>query len=105
MAEAPIVATWDHERLKHDRLQLLQAEMQRADIGAMYLTEGFHVRYLIDVKVPFGQVFVPAEGDLIAFVRQRDIDYVQKKHQGTEQVKDADFNAELRHLRKDLAGG
>jgi len=105
MTYAPVPVTWDHDRLKHDRLLRLQAEMQRQDIGALYLTESFTVRYLIDVRVPFGQVFVPAEGDLVAFVRQRDLDYVQRNHQGVERVKDADFNAELRHLRKDLAGG
>jgi Xaa-Pro aminopeptidase len=79
--------------------------MVRQDIGALYLTEGFNVRYLIDVRVPFGQVFVPVEGDILAFVRARDLDYVQRKHQDVEKVKDADFNAELRHLRKDLVGG
>ncbi|HEY3116395.1 MAG TPA: M24 family metallopeptidase [Chloroflexota bacterium] len=75
-----ITVDWDHERLKRDRLARLQAQMVERDIGGMYLTEGCHTRYLLDAQVPVGKVFVPVEGELDAFVRGRDIGYIQKQH-------------------------
>ena len=75
-----ITVDWDHERLKRERLAKLQAQMQERDIGGMYLTEGCHTRYLLDAQVPVGKVFVPVEGELDAFVRGRDIGYIQKQH-------------------------
>src|SRR5437867_347182 len=65
MATTHITTAWDHERLKQDRLALLQAEMQRQDIGALYLSDGPHVRYLLDLKVPGCRIFVPPEGDVV----------------------------------------
>ena len=73
MALEQISVEWDHHRMKKDRLALLQAEMQRQDIGALYITDGPHVRYLLDVKLPGGKVFVPIEGDIVPLARPRDI--------------------------------
>src|SRR5579871_4575710 len=75
-----VTVQWDHERLKRDRLAQLQAEMQRMNIGGLYLTEGHHTRYLLDAQVPVGKVFVPVEGEVDAFVRGRDIGYIRKQH-------------------------
>ena len=82
-----VTCEWDHERLKRDRLAQLQAEMQRRDIGGLYLTEGPHTRWLLDAQVPVGKVFVPVEGEIDAFVRGRDIGYIQKQH-GAAQMAD-----------------
>src|SRR5439155_22335977 len=104
MALEHIATTWDHERLKRDRLALLQAEMQRQDIGALYLSDGPHVRYLLDLKVPGCRIFVPPEGDVVAMARPRDIGYVQLNHSGD--VEQAEYrSAELRDIRKDPAVG
>src|SRR5438093_7649076 len=104
MALEHIATTWDHERLKRDRLALLQAEMQRQDIGALYLSDGPHVRYLLDLKVPGCRIFVPPEGDVVAMARPRDIGYVQLNHSG--EVEQAEYrSAELRDIRKEPAVG
>src|SRR4051794_16654159 len=86
MALERITVKWDHERLKRERLAMLQAEMQRQDIGALYLTEGNHTRYLLDMQVPVGKVFVPVEGEMEAFVRGRDIGYIQMAHGGAKKA-------------------
>src|SRR5713226_7429197 len=106
MAPERVAVKWDHERLKRDRLAMLQAEMQRQDIGALYLSEGHHVRYLLDAQVPVGKVFVPIEGELQAFVRGRDIGYMQIAHGAAKQAdlpptevrERKDFAAEVRGL-------
>jgi Xaa-Pro aminopeptidase len=77
---------WDHERLKQERLEMLQAEMQRQNVGALYLTEGNHTRYLLDAQVPVGKVFVPVEGAVDAMVRGRDFGYIKMAHGGAQQA-------------------
>ncbi len=104
MALARIAVKWDHERLKRDRLAMLQAEMQRRDIGALYLTEGNHTRYLLDAQVPVGKVFVPVEGELEAFVRGRDIGYMQMAHGSAKQADFPPTEVRESHGKKDFAG-
>jgi Xaa-Pro aminopeptidase len=72
--------TWDSKRLKRDRQALLQAEMQRQGIGGLYLSEIRNVRYVVTTRIPGGRVFVPAQGEPIAFVRPRDVGYVSTVH-------------------------
>lgn len=72
--------TWDDQRLKRDRLALLQEEMRARGIGALYLEEEVHRRYALNLNVPGGNVFVPAEGHALAIVRERDIGWVQLSH-------------------------
>ncbi len=77
---AELPKTWDDQRLKSQRLERLQAEMRRQDIGAMYLYDGINVRYVLGTYVPGGAVFVPGQGEAIGLVRPRDLGYVQLKH-------------------------
>jgi Xaa-Pro dipeptidase len=72
--------SWDVERLKRQRRENLQAEMARRGIGAALLKDGLNVRYLLDIYIPGGQVYVPREGDAVALVRPRDVRYVQLRH-------------------------
>lgn len=74
--------TWDDARLKRDRLVLLQEQMRKGSIGAMYLTDT-NLRYVLNMKIPGGQVFVPVEGEPIAFVQARDIRFVRSQHVNT----------------------
>ena len=104
MALERVAVKWDHERLKRDRLEMLQAEMQRQDIGALYLSEGNHVRYLLDAQVPVGKVFVPVEGELQAFVRGRDIGYMQMAHGAAKQADLPPTEVRNSDGRKDFAG-
>src|SRR5437016_5649919 len=73
--------TWDNQRIKQDRVQLLQAEMKRVGVGALYLNDGIAQRYALNLKVPGCKLFVPVEGEPIAFVRPRDEGMVQAQHQ------------------------
>ncbi len=72
--------TWDDARLKRDRLCQLQAAMVQQGIGALYLTERPSVRYAVNVRVPGGAAFVPAQGEPIVFVRSLDWGYVRLSH-------------------------
>src|SRR6266542_2452562 len=99
-----VTVAWDHERLKRDRLAMLQEEMARRDIGALYLTEGNHTRYLLDAQVPVGKVFVPVEGELEAFVRGRDIGYIQMAHGAAKQADLPPTEVRESDGRKDFAG-
>ena len=69
--------TWDDDRLRRERLGLVQAQMRRLGIGAMYIGENASVRYLLNLKIPSSSAFVPAEGEVIAFMRPRDEGYVK----------------------------
>ena len=71
---------WDPQRLKRDRLHMLQAEMKLRDIGALYLTDQTHIRYALNEHVPGAEVFMPADGDALGLVRQRDMGYVTRGH-------------------------
>src|SRR5579871_499895 len=69
--------TWDEARLQRDRVELLREQMQANDIGALYLTD-VSLRYVLNTKIPGGQVFVPAQGDPVIFVQDRDVRWVSK---------------------------
>ena len=51
----------------------------------MYLTEGVSVRYMLNLKVPGGEVFVPAEGEALAFIRGVDMGYVRMQHSNVQE--------------------
>ena len=46
-----IKKTWDEDRMRRDRLERLQTEMQKLDVGALYIT-GINSRYVLNAKVP-----------------------------------------------------
>ena len=78
--------TWDDERLKKDRLIPAQEQMKKRGIGAMYLTDNtVSVRYILNQKVPGGKLFVPAEGEPLAFIRDRDMGYVKMHHANVQE--------------------
>ena len=77
---ATLERTWDEQRSKLARVATLQDQMKRHDIGALLLGGGIGVRYLLGVAVPASKVFVPAHGEPIGFIRQRDIEYVRPHH-------------------------
>ena len=72
---------WDEQRLKRERLHRLQGEMRRLGIGAVYLSDGVNIRYVMNQRIPGGKAFVLAEGEPIAFVRARDAGYVGQDHE------------------------
>ena len=78
---ATLERTWDEQRSKLARVATLQDQMKRSDMGALMLGGGIGVRYLLGVPVPSARIFVPAEGEPIGFVRQRDIEYVRSHHE------------------------
>lgn len=75
-----IEKTWDDRRLKDERLAQLQQTMREQGIGALYLTEGVNVRYILNLHIPGGAAFVPSEGVPIVFVRSLDEGYVRLAH-------------------------
>jgi len=68
--------TWDNRQIQEDRVRLLQAEMRRRGVGVLFIGGGTNARYALNLKVPSLQLFIPVEGELIAFVRPRDQGYV-----------------------------
>ncbi len=81
MAMMGINKTWDDQRLKSDRLIRAQAQMKQRGIGAMYLSDNTVAgRYLLNQKVPGGELFIPVEGEVLAFIRGRDVGYVKEHH-------------------------
>ncbi|HLY67967.1 MAG TPA: Xaa-Pro peptidase family protein [Chloroflexota bacterium] len=68
---------WDYKQIRRDRRQKLQAEMKERGIGAMYLTDGVNIQFLLCVRIPGASLFVPPDGDIIALVRKRDWGYVE----------------------------
>jgi Xaa-Pro aminopeptidase len=70
----------DFQRMQRDRLKRVQDEMARQNIGALFLSDGPDVRYLTNVKVPGGSVFVPRAGEAILYVRSRDEGYVERQY-------------------------
>ncbi len=74
--------TWDEQRSQRARVATLQDQMKRHDIGGLLLGGGggIGVRWVLGVAVPASRVFVPAEGEPIGFIRQRDIEYVRPHH-------------------------
>ncbi len=76
-----IKKTWDDQRLKRDRLVRAQEQMKKRGIGAMYLCDNSVAgRYLLIQKVPGSELFVPMEGEALAFIRKRDVGYVKRHH-------------------------
>ena len=81
MAMMEIKKTWDDQRLKRDRLARAQEQMKKRGMGAMYLCDNSVAgRYLLVQKVPGSELFVPVEGEALAFIRGRDVGYVKKHH-------------------------
>ena len=76
--------TWDDQRLKSDRLVLIQEQMKRRGIGAVYLNERMNMRYILNLKIPGAELFVPARGEPLVFVRSRDMGYVKLHHQNVQ---------------------
>lgn len=72
--------TWDDQRLAQDRQARLQTEMRARGIGAMYLSDPMNMRYVLNLKVPGGGVFIPAEGEIIGFIKPRDMGYVRLRY-------------------------
>jgi Xaa-Pro aminopeptidase len=79
-----IARTWDDNRLRRDRRQALQAQMRERGIGALYLTEGTNIHYLLNVRIPGAALFVPVEGEIIALVRSRDWGYVELHYENLQ---------------------
>ncbi len=77
---AEVMQHVDETRLKTERVRRLQEQMKQRDLGGLYLTEGVNVRYVVGTKIPGGSVFVPPDGEPLAFVRPRDMGYVKLKH-------------------------
>ncbi len=80
MGKSLMEKTWDDERLKRDRLRNLQNVMQKENVGGMFLTDRINVRYVLNMRIPGGTAFVPAEGEPVAFVRSMDEGYVRLSH-------------------------
>jgi Xaa-Pro aminopeptidase len=76
--------TWDDQRLKRDRLTQVQEQMKRRGIGALYLSDGINLRYILNLKIPGAEVFVPPEGEALAFIRPRDVGYVELHHKNIQ---------------------
>jgi len=77
-AQAP---TWDAQRLKQERIARLQAEMRRLGVGALYISDGVSLQYVLNTKIPGAKLFVPAQGEPVALVRPRDAGYVALLHE------------------------
>jgi Xaa-Pro aminopeptidase len=75
---------WDVERLRRERLERLQAAMQAAGLGALYLSDPANLQYVTHVRMRSSKVFVPAEGQPLALVRPRDIGYVRMEYEHVE---------------------
>src|SRR5437867_6893757 len=75
-----ITQTWDDDRLRRERVALVQGQMRVQGVGALYIGDGTTVRYLLNIKVPSVQAFVPPSGDVLAFVRPRDAGYVKLQY-------------------------
>ena len=71
---------WDEQRCKEARVVSFQDQMKRHNIGAFLLGGHVGARWTLGVPVPSVDVFVPPEGEVIGFVRQRDIEYVRMHH-------------------------
>lgn len=76
--------TWDDQRLKSDRLVLIQKQMKKRGIGAVYLSDHVNMRYALNLKIPGAELFVPAEGEPLGFVRSRDMGFVKQHHQNVQ---------------------
>jgi Xaa-Pro aminopeptidase len=81
-----IKQTWDDQRLKRDRIARAREQMKKKGIGAMYLCDNAVTgRYLLAQKVPGGELFVPPEGEVLAFIRGRDQGYVKMHHSNVQE--------------------
>src|SRR5581483_619771 len=70
--------TWDDARLRKERISRLQEEMGRRNLGALWIRGVADLWYVLGTRIPSGTMFVPREGEAIAFVRPRDAGYVRK---------------------------
>ncbi|MBM2811904.1 MAG: peptidase [Chloroflexi bacterium] len=77
LASANVIEkTWDDDRLRRDRLAHLQQAMKEKKVGACLFTTWVSGLYAINTRIPQGHVFVPVEGNPVAFVRPMDDGYV-----------------------------
>ena len=72
---------FNRERLQSDRRARLRREMKALGFGALYLSDEADFRYVVDVKVPGGSVFVSHEGQPILYSRSRDRGYVERQYE------------------------
>ena len=72
---------FNRERLQSDRRARLRREMKALGVGALYLSDEADFRYVVDVKVPGGSVFVSHEGQPILYSRSRDRGYVERQYE------------------------
>ena len=71
---------WDPQRLKRDRIERVQDEMKRQGLGALWVSGSVEPFYILGTKVPSCQMFIPQDGEVIAFIRPRDQGYVKRHH-------------------------
>ncbi len=81
-----IEKTWDDQRLKRDRVRNLQKIMKEEGVGGIFLTNRINVRYVLNLRIPGGTAFVPAEGEPVAFVRSMDEGFVKLSHPDTRPI-------------------
>lgn len=81
-----IEKTWDDQRLKRERVRNLQTIMKKEDVGGIFLTDRINVRYVVNLRIPGGTAFVPAEGEPVVFVRSMDEGYVKLSHPDTRPI-------------------
>ncbi|HEX9880222.1 MAG TPA: Xaa-Pro peptidase family protein [Candidatus Binatia bacterium] len=75
MADEP-----NFKQMQKDRVRQLQTVMKEQGFGALFLADGPNVRYVTNVKLPGGSVFVPREGEPILYSRSRDRGYVDREY-------------------------
>ena len=78
---AKLERAWDEQRCKAARVAAFQDQMKRNHIGAFLLGGHVGARWTLGVPVPSVDVFVPPEGEVVGFIRQRDIEYVRMHHE------------------------
>ncbi len=68
------------QQMQKDRVRQLQNVMKEQGFGALFLAEGANVRYVTNVRLPGGSVFVPRDGEPILYSRPRDRGYVERDY-------------------------
>lgn len=68
------------KQMQKDRVKRLQDAMKEQGFAGLFLAEGANVRYVTNVKLPGGSVFVPREGEPILYSRTRDWGYVERDY-------------------------
>ncbi len=68
------------KQMQKDRVKRLQDVMKEQGFAGLFLGEGANVRYVTNVKLPGGSVFVPRDGEPILYSRSRDWGYVERDY-------------------------